>query len=141
MEIEENLLKMYYNFIKDKSLFGEKTLIVPKTPQSFSSFPTIVFKESNNSDYFKGKTTNRQEFINRLTYIVDIYTKDTIVNGTKYNSLEVLKELKLLTYEFFNKLGFNRLSSSRAEFMDITVDRNVSIFEGKVNNWNGKIIL
>lgn len=141
MEIEENLLIMYYNFIKDNSLFGEKTLIVPKTPQSFSSFPTIVFKESNNSDYSRGKTTNRQEFINRLTYIVDIYTKDTIVNDTKYNSLEVLKELKLLTYEFFNKLGFNRLSSSRAEFMDITVDRNVSIFEGKVNNWNGKIIL
>lgn len=141
MEIEENLLKMYYNFIKDNSLFGEKTLIVPKTPQSFSSFPTIVFKESNNSDYSLGKSTNRQEFINRLTYMVDIYTKDTIVNGTKYNSLEVLKELKLLTYEFFNKLGFNRLTSSRAEFMDITVDRNVSIFEGKVNNWNGKIIL
>lgn len=140
MEIENDLIKLYYNFIKNNSIFSEEVLIVPKTPKSFTKFPTIVIKENNNVDFIGGKTLNRQEFMNLLTYTVDIYSKDIIVGQNKYLSANVLKELKLLTFQFFNDIGFNRISSNKAEFIDITVDRNISTFQGKVNNWNGYII-
>lgn len=140
MEIEESLLKLYFNFIKENSIFSNKVLIVPKTPQSFSMFPTIVIKENNNIDYIGGKTLNREENINQLTYIVEIYTKDMVFEGKKYSSKEVQKELKLLTYKFFNNIGFRRTSSAIGEYLDVTVDRNVNIFEGKINDWNGQLI-
>lgn len=138
--MEENLLKLFYNFIKENSAFGEITLIVPKTPQSFSSFPTIVFKESNNIDYMAGKTLDRSESVAQLNYTVEIYTKDINFKSEKYPSLVVQRELKELVYKFFNDIGFRRLSSVKGEYIDITVDRNISIFEGKINNWNYQII-
>ena len=141
MDIEESLLKLYYDFIKENSIFSEKLLIVPSTPQSFVSFPTIVFKESNNSSYRGGSTLNRQEYVDRLTYQVEIYTKDVVIDNTKYLSNQVVNELKNLTHIFFNDIGFNRLSSQKGEYIDLTINRHICIFEGKVNNWNGKTII
>lgn len=140
MDIENKMLNLYYNYIKDKSRFRDLLLIVPKTPQSFSQFPTIVFKEINNTDYFGGKSLNRQEFVNRLSYVVEIYSKDVILNGQKIMSARVINELKYLTHDFFNSIGFTRTSSAAGEYIDLTVDRHICTFEGKVNNWNGKII-
>lgn len=141
MDIEEDLLLMYNTFIKSKSQFSDKLLVVPNTPQSFVSFPTIVFKESNNSDYTFGKTLNRQESVSRLTYQVEIYSKDIVLNGIKYYSRDIIKELKNLTHIFFNDIGFNRISSIKGEYIDITIDRHICLFEGKINNWNGKTII
>lgn len=140
MDIENDLLKLFYEFIMANSSFASVLQIVPKTPQSFSKFPTIVFKESGNVDYTSGKTLNRQEYIDRLTYTVEIYSKDVIIGNTKYLSNIVIKELNHLIYKFFNNLGFNRITSNRGEYIDLSVDRHISIFEGKINNWNGKII-
>lgn len=140
MEIEDKLLRLYYDFIKKESKFSDLVLIVPKAPQSFSKFPTIVFKEINNTDYIGGKSLNRQEYVDRLGYSVEIYSKDVILNKKKVMSLEVIKELKYLTHKFFNEIGFNRTSSTKGEYVDLTVDRYICTFEGKVNNWNGQII-
>lgn len=140
MDIENKLLKIYYDFMKANSAFTDKLLIVPKTPQSFSNFPTIVFIESSNIDYINGKSLNRQEYMDRLTYTVEFYSKDTILGNTKYMSAVVIKELTQLTNKFFNRIGFNRISSNRGEYMDLTIDRHISIYEGKINNWNGQII-
>lgn len=140
MDIENELIKLYYNFIKTRSIYGDIFRLFPDTPQSFLDFPTIVFKESNSSDYILGKTLNRQEYMDRLTYIVEIYSKDIVVNNQKKLSIEVIKELKNLTHEFFNQIGFRRISSSKGEYLDLSIDRHICIFDGKINNWNGKII-
>lgn len=140
MEIENELLKLYYDFIKANSIFADVLQVVPKTPQSFLKFPTIVFIESSNVDYLGGKSLNRQEYMDRITYTIEIYSKDTIIGNTKYMSSVVIKELTRLTNKFFNNIGFNRISSNRGEYIDLTIDRHISIFEGKVNNWNGQII-
>ena len=140
MDLENELLKLYYDFIKTNSAFADNLLVVPKTPQSFSKFPTIVFTESSNIDYFNGKSLNRQEYMDRVTYTVEFYSKDTIINNTKYASRTIIKELSQLTNKFFNRIGFNRISSNRGEYIDLTIDRYISIYEGKVNNWNGQII-
>jgi len=140
MDIENDLLKLFNQYIKANSIFADVLLIVPKTPQSFSKFPTIVFLESSNTDYANSKSLNRQEYMDRLTYTVEIYSKDITINNIRYFSNAVIKELNNLIYKFFNNLGFNRVVSNRGEYMDITVDRHISVFEGKINNWNGKII-
>lgn len=140
MDIENELLKLYNEFMKANSVFADNLLIVPKTPQSFLKFPTIVFIESSNIDDTRGKSLNRQEYMDRITYTVEIYSKDIVVGNTKYASKVVLKELINLTNKFFNYVGFNRISSNREEFIDLTIDRHISIFEGKINNWNGQII-
>ena len=140
MDIENELLKLYNEFMKANSAFADNLLIVPKTPQSFLKFPTIVFIESSNIDDIRGKSLNRQEYMDRITYTVEVYSKDIIVGNTKYASKVVLKELINLTNKFFNYVGLNRISSNREEFIDLTIDRHISIIEGKINNWNGQII-
>ena len=140
MDIENELLKLYNEFMKANSAFADNLLIVPKTPQSFLKFPTIVFIESSNIDDIRGKSLNRQEYMDRITYTVEIYSKDIVVGNTKYASKVVLKELINLTNKFFNYVGLNRISSNREEFIDLTIDRHISIIEGKINNWNGQII-
>ena len=140
MDIENELLKLYYDFMKANSVFADKLLIVPKTPQSFLTFPTIVFIESSNVDFIQGKSINRQEYMDRLTYTVEFYSKDTQIGNTKYMSAVIIKELTQLTNKFFNRIGFTRVSSNRGEYIDLSIDRHISIFEGKINNWNGQII-
>lgn len=140
MDIEHELINMYYDFMMANSVFADNLLIVPKTPQSFSKFPTIVFVESSNVDYLRGKSLNRQEYMDRITYTVEIYSQNTIIGNTKYMSSVIIKELTQLTNKFFNRVGFSRVSSNRGEYIDLTVDRHISIYEGKINNWNGQII-
>ena len=137
MDIENDLLKLYYEFMKANSMFANNLIVVPKTPQSFLKFPTIVFVESSNIDYVGGKSLNRQEYMDRITYTVEFYSQDTIIGNTKYMSRTIVKEL---TNKFFNRIGFNRISSNRGEYIDLNIDRHISIYEGKINNWNGQII-
>lgn len=136
MDIEDKLLKLYYDFLKEKSTFKDILLVVPSTPQSFSKFPTIVFKQNNSSNILAGKSLDRQEYVDRLTYTVEIYSKDVTIGNTKYVSRNVMKEIIELTHIFFNDVGFNRLSSQRGEYIDLTIDRHICLFEGRLNNWN-----
>lgn len=140
MDLEKELIKLYFNYIKANSLFSEKVLIVPKTPQSFSSFPVIVFKESSNTDMTQGKSLNRMESVDNVNYQVEFYSKDITVDGVFYHSLDVIKELRDLTFKFFNDIGFTRIMGMKGEYIDLTIDRYISIFQGKINNWNGQII-
>ena len=54
--------------MKKNSVFAEKLQILPDTPQSFSKFPTIIFKEQDNTDNLSLLTLNRLEFGDNLTY-------------------------------------------------------------------------
>lgn len=140
MQIEQDLIKEYNEFIKANSVFKDKLIVLPDTPRSFSTFPTIIFKESNNIDNIQIKTTNSLEYGDDLTYQVEIYTKDVLVDNTMYNSRIVINELKDLTYKFFRNVGFTRTSSTRGEYIDITVKRQVMIFSATLQSWNKYII-
>lgn len=138
MEIENELLLEYIDFIKNNVSYSVK--ILPKTPQSLASFPTIIFKESNNTSSDTNEALNGLEYVDNLTYTVDIYTKDIQVNNAIVNSRQVMQQLKQLTFNFFRDCGFSRTSCDRGEYADFTVDRLVIIVQGKLNNWNKKII-
>lgn len=148
MDIESEIVKEYKQYMISNSIFGtildEKKTILPDTPQSFSKFPTIIIKEANNIMFSRGKTIDRTEYIDEVTYQVDIYTKDVTVktdDETKtYSARTVINELKDLTFKFFNQIGFNRINATRGEYIDVNVNRYIMIFDGKINNWNMKIL-
>lgn len=138
-DIETRLLREYKNFIAQNSIFGDKTKILPSTPQSFSVFPTIVFSETTNIDYIFGKSTDRIEYIDNVLYQVDIYTKDIKKDGQIYAGRTVINELKDLTFKFFNDIGFIRENATRGEYIDVTVSRYTMVFSARINGWNGMI--
>ena len=139
MNIEVDLLKEYNAFMKKNSVFAEKLQILPDTPQSFSKFPTIIFKEQDNTDNLSLLTLNRLEFGDNLIYQVDIYTKNITINGTEYNSRVIINELKDLTAKFFKYCGFQREGSTRGEYTDINVKRQIMLFSGSLSSWNKNI--
>lgn len=139
MNIEVDLLKEYNAFMKKNSVFAEKLQILPDTPQSFSKFPTIIFKEQDNTDNLSLLTLNRLEFGDNLTYQIDIYTKNITINGTEYNSRVIINELKNLTAKFFKYCGFQREGSTRGEYTDINVKRQTMLFSGSLSSWNKNI--
>lgn len=139
MDIETQLLREYKEYMANKSIFGELVKILPSTPQSFSIFPTIVFSEVNNTDYTLGKTLERTESVDNLSYQVDIYTRDVKLGNQTYSARTVINELKDLTFKFFNDIGFIRINALRGEYIDVTIQRYTMLFNGKLNNWNKKI--
>ena len=139
MDIETQLLREYKDYMIEHTTFKDLVKILPSTPQSFSIFPTIVFSEVNNVDNIFGKTLDRIETVDNLSYQVDIYTKDIIIENTTYSARTVINELKDLTFKFFNDIGFIRINALRGEYIDVTVQRYTALFNGKLNNWNMKI--
>lgn len=138
-DLETKIIKDYYNYIMDKSIFKDTLKILPEAPQSFVSFPTIIIGEINNSQNIGATTTNHYEYADNLGYRVTIYSKNTAVDNVKYQARNVRKELQLLTYNFFMGLGFVRANGTKGEYPDISVDRYDMIFSATRNNWNGKI--
>lgn len=144
LDIYNEMFLKYENFINENIEY--EVNIQKKTPQTLSKFPTILFKETNN---INGTfTTNRQEFIDEISYTIEIYTKDTVVtkldeysNPTKQMvaSNVIMRELINYTYDFFLNMKFNRELVDDGDYTDITVDRKIMIFSCTLNSWNRKI--
>lgn len=138
--MEREILLDYKDFITKKSTFGSIALILPDTPQSFLKFPTIILKEQDSNDNINGMSLDRQEYIENKTYQVEFYTKSVVINKTKYESREIINELKDLTDYYFRNIGFIKESSTRGEYIDITINRHINLYSAKINNWNKNII-
>jgi hypothetical protein len=138
--IETDLFLEYKQYMLEKSIFKDILLIVPNAPKSLAKFPTIVMSEINNSDNSRGKTTDRIEYVSRLSYRVSIFVKPVTINDTKYQDRQVMDELKKLTYDFFNQAGFNRNSSRKTDnYLDLSVLRQEIIFTGNLASWNNSL--
>lgn len=137
MNIETTIFKKYKQYLKDNSKFAPN--VFNKAPKSLSIFPTIVLKETNNTEDTNYTSLDRKEFVSEITSTIDIYTKDMIVDGVKYPSKEIMNELKYLTFDFFQAWGFTRTQCSDADYLNFEVDRLVIIETCKLNSWNRKI--
>lgn len=138
--IESELILDFNNFIKANSVFKDVLLVLPDTPQSFSTFPTIIIRETNNYDNSNLLTTEYSEFGDNITYQVDIYTKDVRIGNTKYNSKIVINELRDLIHRFFRNNGFERTEDTNGEYIEIEVKRRTLLFSATVKSWNKSII-
>jgi len=137
--IENDLFLEYKEYMLSKSRFSDTLLIVPHIPNSLAKFPTIIMREINNSDNMVGKTTNRMESVSKLSYRVSIYVKPVTIDGTKYQENQIMDEMKKLTYDFFNQIGFNRNSSRRTDNIDKSILRQEMIFTGNLASWNNSL--
>ena len=136
LEIYNELFSLYKTYIMENCIYNPN--IRKKTPQSFSRFPTIIFKESVNIN--DSITTNKQEFIDQISYTIDIYTKDMTIDGKKYASEDIMRDLQYLTFEFMKNMKMDRVSCEDAEYLDYTIDRKFMIFNCLLKNWDKKII-
>lgn len=139
MNIETTIFKKLKQFLIDKSNFSPN--IFNSTPKNLAVFPTITVKETNNTQNVNATTLDRAETINELTYTIEIYTKDMVVDGTMYAKKEITNELKYLIIDFFNTYGFIRTQCTEAEYLNYEVDRFIIIETCSLNNWNRKINL
>ena len=137
MNIENQLFNEFSEYIKSKVKYDIK--IVHKTPKK-AYFPTIVLKESNNRDSINGKTLTCHEYVNNMLYTIEIYTKDIIVEKKRIPSREIMWELKLLVFEFFRQVGFERISCEKGDYADFDVDRTIIVEQAQMSSWNKNII-
>lgn len=137
--IEEELFKEYKEYMLTKSIFKDTLKIFPNTPNSLIEFPTIIIREINNSDYIEGKTTDRLEYVSRLNYRVSIYTKPTIVNGTKYQPKQIINELRKHTSDFFREIGFDKDNDRPVDNIDLSISRQEIVFSGRLASWNNSL--
>ena len=138
LEYYDELFDDYYKYMNANSSY--KLNVVKKSPPKLSEFPTIILKEAINVNAIGGTSTNRQELVDLLTYQVDIITKDFIDENGEHPSLEVQKELKLLTFNFFFHRRFDRTSSENWENMNIVYDRLTLLFQGRLQSWNKQVM-
>jgi hypothetical protein len=141
MDIETDLFSMYKKYLLENSqyLSQDKQCVFLKAPQSLTIFPTIVVKEMNSIDASSYKTTNRQEYVNNLSYKIEIYTKNQNVDNKLISSKVIQNELKYLTLKFFNDVGFERTLCEPAEYLDVTVDRLIILEKCLINSWNKQL--
>lgn len=139
MNIETPIFKKLKKYLQDKSKFSPN--IFNATPKNLAVFPTITFKETNNTQNIGATTLDRTETVNDITYTIEIYAKDDVFNGVQYTKKEIINELKYLIFDYFQALGFTRTQASDAEYLNYEIDRYVIIETCSLNNWNRKINL
>lgn len=135
--LRKELLSMIQKCSKYPDLYKK---IFSKTPQSFSQFPTLILKMTNNIDDGIGKSLNNIEYVDDISIQVEIYSKDITYNGKKISSLAIISDLKPIIHKFFRELGFERTISQPSEYIDITIDRYIFLFNAKISSWNNYII-
>jgi len=137
--IEEDLFKEYKAYILANSMFASSLNIYNATPKDLASFPTIIMRQSNESDYIQGKTTDRLEYISRLNYRVSIYAKPTIISGTKYQPRQIINEIRKLTFNFFNNIGLDKENDRPVDNIDLSISRQEMMFSGRLASWNNSL--
>lgn len=140
MIIETDLLKEYKEYMSEKSTFANVLKIVPTTPQNFTVFPVIIFRERNNTSVVSATSLNRMEYADELFYQVDIYSKDVIIDKKKYPARDVITELRVLTADFFRQVGFTRTGDTPNDTLSTEVKRRTMTFEAQLASWNKYLI-
>lgn len=138
MNIENTIFQDYKTYIIENSKFNP--LVIPfKSNRTLTKFPTITFKEENNVNNKTHTTIDRSQRAYSITNVIEIYTKDLILDNVEYASKVVMDELKYLTFDFFEYYGCDRTDCTPTEYINKEVDRLVIIYKYNVNNWNRKI--
>lgn len=139
MNIETPIFKYFKKYMQDKSQFSPN--IFNATPKNLAVFPTITFRETNNTNNLRGTTLDRTETVNNITDTIEIYTKDMVIDGVNYSKKEITNELKYLIFDFFQAWGFTRTQCTQADYLNLEVDRFVIVETCSLNSWNRKMNL
>lgn len=136
-DIEDYIFTNFEKYMLEHSKYipsDNERHIYNKAPKTLVRFPTILLKENGNTEL--SRTLDRTQFLDQMTYIIEIYTKDMVINGERVASKVVMSELKYLVFDFFRERGFERVGCNEAETSDYQVDRLVITERCTQNNWN-----
>lgn len=139
MNIETPIFKYFKKYMQDKSQFSPN--VFNATPKNLAVFPTITFRETNNTNNLRGTTLDRTETVNNITDTIEIYTKDMVIDGVNYSKKEITNELKYLIFDFFQAWGFTRTQCTQADYLNLEVDRFIIVETCSLNSWNRKMNL
>ena len=138
MIIEDEIILEYKTFMRENSMFGEMFNVFPTTPKNEPKFPCAVLKDISDTNY--NVTLNKIEYIDTISFQLDLYSKDIIMENKKYPARQVINELRELTYKFFLKAGFNRDRDTRGETRSVELLRRTMIYSANISSWNKNII-
>ena len=139
MNIETPIFKKFKQYMIAKSQFSPN--VFNSTPKNLAAFPTIILKENNNIQNTRHTTLNRQEIVNDITDVIEIYAKDMVIDNKTYTKKQIINELKYLIFDFFQAWGFTRTQCTPADYLNYEVDRYIIIETCSLNSWNRKINL
>lgn len=139
MNIETPIFRYLKKYLQESSKFSPN--IFNATPKNLAVFPTITFKESNNTQNTGATSLDRTETVNDIIDTIEIYAKDMVVDGVQYTKKQIINELKYLIFDFFQAWGFTRTQASDAEYLNYEVDRYIIVETCSLNSWNRKINL
>ena len=137
--VEDSLFREYKDYINNNSIYSSKLKIYNATPSDLATFPIIIMRQINESDYIEGKTTDRLEYVSRINYRVSIYAKPTIIGNTKHQPRQIINELRELTSNFFRNIGLDKDSDRPTDNIDLSISRQEMMFSGKVASWNNSL--
>lgn len=139
-DIEDYIFTNFEKYMLEHSKYipnDKKRHIYNKAPKELAQFPTIVIKENNNIEL--SSTLDRSQFIDQIPFIIEIYTKDMVINGTRVASKVVMSELKYLVFDFFRQRDFERTGCNEAETSDYQIDRLIITVRCTQKSWNRSI--
>lgn len=137
MNMEDTMYSLYKEYIEENSKFSPK--VFNASPKKLPQLPTITIVEQNNIEDNQYRSLDKNQYVNKITTVIEIYTQDKVIENKKYASKEIMNELKYLTFDFFRKYGCERLSCESAEYYNKEIDRLVIMYRYNVNSWNKKI--
>lgn len=136
-DLESKLFIKFKEYMQNKSKFNP--YVFNDTPKALTNFPTILMYENSNTDDVTYISLDRNEIVSDLRFVIDIYVKDMIVDGQKYTSKQIVKELKYLVFDFFEYYGFIRTEATKTDYTNYEVSRYIITETVKQNSWNNKL--
>ena len=101
-------------------------------------FPIIIIEETE--DTLVDETLSLGEQKLNITYEIEIYAMDKVLNNEKVARQVIIDELKKIVNNFFeNEIGFLRVSSKPKANIDLDVGRHYMRFSGVYDTSKNKI--
>lgn len=138
------MIKEYNNWVKElEDFLNKNSLYEPRVVKNYTStstyFPIISFPLNNtvDTDYC---TIDKIEKYDAFYLTLDVYTKDTTINGVKIASQEINDELTDLIIKFFNSKNMKRTLCKPTPNADKNILRRTIQYQGLYGNARGNII-
>lgn len=134
----ENAIYNKYKAYMSNSRFNPK--VFNKSPKQLKDFPTIIFKETSNRENTRYKTLDFSQTVNQITFTVEVYTQDLVIENVKFASKIVMNELKRMSFDFFQYCGFERTSCEYVDYYNTDIDRLIMTVRTNQASWNLQVV-
>lgn len=136
-DVYNEVFRVLKQFVKDNTDYD---VYVTKLPlQQSDKFPQVVLTEEENS--FNSGTTRGEETVSKLSYEVNIYAQDKVVNGDMKSRVDIARELVALVDNVMNcNYRMRRITCRPTPNIDINIYRMTLRYTVSLNDNRIKFI-